>query len=338
METERLGARGTWIERFRRLLDRIDGEGPNDPRFAVVLAERAVDIARKAPAEVSTEAVWRALAIYGGALRFAERFVESKAAALASWSALHAGRPVSRADEAELCGRLAFLLRDLRECEEAKVMADRKVQLAQSPQEKAKALLDLCLVLWDAGDADWASIRENGRRALALLDPVQEPAYYRAALQMVLVGSAEDETFAEAGLEALLRQYCKEETAQPGSYGYANQLWIVGLVTRRLGQADQARGAFQEAQSIFLSLSNHVRAAVVTMELAILELESGRNAEVLRLAGELFPFFQAVRHRSREAWASLALFCQAALEGRLTAGAAKQYKASFLRQASREGQ
>lgn len=330
METERLGARGTWIERFRRLLDRIDGEILGDPRFGASLAKRALRLTSNAPEPFAYEAAWRALGVYGGALRASERYAEARAMLFASWAALQSKPEVAKEDEAELCGRLAFFFRDVREAEDAKAMAARKVELAVDPKTRAKALVDSCLVAWDAGDTDWSRFRESGLNVLRSLDHHEEPAYYRTALQMFLVASAEDDEAQNLELAVWLKEYCAFEKAPPGSVGFATRNWVVGLVLRRLGRIEGARQALNDAQRTYLGVGNLEHAATAVMDLAILELAQGRNDEVVRLAGKLFPIFGSLRYRNREAWSSLTLFCRAALDGSLTLHAAKRYRARFM--------
>ncbi|MEM1203289.1 MAG: hypothetical protein AAGN66_08675 [Acidobacteriota bacterium] len=328
--------RDTWIGRFRRLLDGIDGEILGDPRFAVAMAEHALRLTPTAPGRVSCEATWRALAVYGSALRAAERFSEARAALFTSWATLHSGSRVAVEDEADLCGRLAFFFRDVREAEAAKAMTERKVQLATDSRTRAQALVDQCLILWEAGEADWASLRSLSSEALGTLDPTLDFPFYRTALQTVLVATAEDPAADLAGLPGLLERFEDlEGGADQRGARSANRDWVTGIVLRRLGDIHRSRLSLERARETYLGLGSLIDAATVTMDLAILALESRDPDRVVELAGEMFPLFGAVRYQ-REAWASLALFCRAALEGRLTAEAARRYKASFSRQASRE--
>jgi len=65
-------------------------------------------------------------------------------------------------------------------------------------------------------------------------------------------------------------------------------------------------------------MSARTSAAVATLELAVLYLEEGRNAEVQGIAAELAPVFAAQRV-ARETLAAVDLFCQAVRQETITA-------------------
>lgn len=321
-----------WIVRFRRLLAGVDQETQRNPSFAMVLAKRAVRIAKAAPAQDRNEANWRSLAVLGGAMRSAERLEDARAVLYASWLALNtAGR--KPLDEAELCSRLALLHRDLRQFDRAESLILRQIELADEPRAVARALLDRALVQWESGSTDLAKIAAGAREALSKLgDPPhkEDEPYYRVGIQFALVTSALDPLSDPDLLLPMLWQFFSWAPPDRECLSGAKAIWLQGLVFRRLGRFDEARESFRTARRRFVSLEHSKLSALVTVDWGILELESGNRAEVVRLAGEAFPLFRGLQLHP-EALTCLALFCRAAANDTLTASMANRLRTQLER-------
>ncbi|HYX24555.1 MAG TPA: hypothetical protein VFC23_10425, partial [Thermoanaerobaculia bacterium] len=95
-----------------------------------------------------------------------------------------------------------------------------------------------------------------------------------------------------------------------------------------LGERERARTAFEEVRREFTERGMGYDTALVSLELAALDLEDGRTAEVKELAREMVTVFRA-QEVQREALAALLLFRRAALKERATAELARDV-AEFL--------
>lgn len=86
--------------------------------------------------------------------------------------------------------------------------------------------------------------------------------------------------------------------------------WLEGLVARGLGELEAAEEAFLDARSGFLTIERLDNLATVSLDLAEVLAQQGRMSEVLTLAAEAIPFFDASKAQS-EALAALTLLRQA---------------------------
>ena len=93
--------------------------------------------------------------------------------------------------------------------------------------------------------------------------------------------------------------------------------WLEGMVARSLGRPEQAEGCLAEARDGFIRLGIAHDAALVSLELAALLADQGRNLEVCRLATEMITIFES-RECRQETLAALILLRQAAERGRVT--------------------
>jgi transcriptional regulator with XRE-family HTH domain/tetratricopeptide (TPR) repeat protein len=86
--------------------------------------------------------------------------------------------------------------------------------------------------------------------------------------------------------------------------------WLEGRVAAGLGGPDEARSAFEEVREGFEKRRLAYDTALVSLELAILDLAAGRTAEVRTVAQQMVWIFSA-QEVHREALAALALFREA---------------------------
>lgn len=108
--------------------------------------------------------------------------------------------------------------------------------------------------------------------------------------------------------------------------------WLEGLIAHALDRGELAEGALQEARRGFIELSLPFETALVSLDLALVYLESGKAREVAGLASEAVTLFRS-RQIHREAVAGLLLFREAAQRDQVTVKLVRRL-ADFL-QASR---
>ena len=247
-----------------------------------------------------------------------------------AWSDWNAGAPADFCPLGQwrLHDLEASLRRDQRRFADALDCIERA--LASAPlQARVRILLNKQFVLEQAGEIEAAlGVLDE---AASLLDATPEPRL-RWVLEINRVtmlchrGRYPD---AEARLPGL-----KELTARLGNkLDAARVVWVTGRVAAGLGRRTEAVTAFEEVQQTFSALRIGFDAALVSIELAILYLEEGRNAEVAVLAEDMMSVFRVQRVR-RETLAALRIFCEAAQAGAATVQLARRLQ-DYLQRARR---
>lgn len=156
---------------------------------------------------------------------------------------------------------------------------------------------------------------EVTRAALEDLSPVREPRLYMNArynLALYLLESGDTGQAAEV-LENdadLHRQF-------PEHWVQLRLTWLRGRIAAARKDLASAEAAFSDARDGFLNLGIGYDAAMVSMDLAILYLRQGRDAELKTVASEMVPVFRT-QDVHREALAALVLFLEAVREERVT--------------------
>ncbi|MCP4547142.1 MAG: tetratricopeptide repeat protein, partial [bacterium] len=251
---------------------------------------------------------------WGGIHRTMAHFDHAEVAYLFAYELL---RQVARPIElVELLGRLAFLRRDQRRLPEAREFAEEALAIAR-----------------DAGDAIWipralvyvANIIERAnheeatpyyREALRSLTFESDPFFYRSAtigLATVLCSSPEPDP---AELTRLVER-AVEIIPESATLRGVHVRWLQGLALRKTQRFQEAEDCFRTARDGLIRFGMPTYAAAATMDLALLFLEQAQHDKTTQLAGEIFPFFHALRH-DREAIHSLKVFVDAALGQKLT--------------------
>jgi transcriptional regulator with XRE-family HTH domain/tetratricopeptide (TPR) repeat protein len=105
-------------------------------------------------------------------------------------------------------------------------------------------------------------------------------------------------------------------------------LWLTARVNVGKGRREEAEAALEQVQQAFTARDLPYDAALAGLELAILWLEAGRTAEVQRLVLGMNWIFVS-KKITREALASLSLFCEAARRDAATAELARQVSAEI---------
>jgi tetratricopeptide (TPR) repeat protein len=100
--------------------------------------------------------------------------------------------------------------------------------------------------------------------------------------------------------------------------------WLDAKIAAGLGRLAEAEAGFERVRKEFLARGIAYNTALVSLELAVLLLEQGRTTEVQRIAAELLPMFEA-QQVTREALATVKLFCDAARKERITAEMARAW-------------
>lgn len=106
--------------------------------------------------------------------------------------------------------------------------------------------------------------------------------------------------------------------------------WLSGRLAGATGRRDEARAAFKVVASEFGKRGSGYNAALVSLEMAILDLEDGRSGDVRRLAEQMVWIFSS-RGVHREALAALTLFRQAVEAETVTADLARRVLAYLER-------
>jgi tetratricopeptide (TPR) repeat protein len=220
---------------------------------------------------------------------------------------------------------------------EALEILDRVIELytEDDPEHRdahraGRALVKKALAITQMG-APESAIRYL-RDAMGLVDRDREPRLWLCLEHNLLSALVSTGRYREAeahrpGVEEACRR-----TGTP--LDLVRLRWVEGRIAVGLGDREQARKAFHEVRWELGERGMGYDTALVSLELAALELEEGRIAEVKELARETVAVFRA-QEVQREALAALLLFRRAALKERATAQLARDV-AEFLNRARHE--
>jgi len=286
-----------------RLIEASFQAGFDDPARAVALAELAIELAdRVDPAAygraLALDVKARAWAYLGNARRLGSdlRGAQEALDLAQSLSNEGSGDPL---EQARILDLRASLAADRGRFEEAIELLDMVIDIygeIREPHRLGRALLGKGVVVGHQGDP--ATAATLIRRSLPLLDRESEPrlllwASHNLAWFIDEAGRPEE---AAAELESFAHLYDEF----PDAAAHTRRLWLAGRIAAGLGRAEEAEAALREVQRRFAAEGDAYDAAVVTMDLAALLLELGRNREVAALAAETFPVLvaQEVHHHA----------------------------------------
>lgn len=122
----------------------------------------------------------------------------------------------------------------------------------------------------------------------------------------------------------------------PEPLSQARLLWTRGLVFDALAQWRSAAQCFRKAREVFVGWKIAYDVALVTLDLAAVELEQGHTAEAAKLASEMLPIFRSLKIE-RENLATLRLLARALRQGEATVAAVRE-AAWRLRAPGRSGE
>lgn len=261
---------------------------------------------------------WEANAIrVAGELRAADRRFAELRARLA--------REVvgSEALHAEISSLEASLRIDQGQAREARRLLAQAAELYQNAgdsQALGRTLMKWALVERRQDDLEAAVTVQ--RRALDLLDATADPRLYLQAVSNL--------AFYLLGLERMDEVQALLAGHQAGLEEHA--LWgtprtqiLRGRLALAHDDAATAEGLFLAARGGFLEVGDAVRAAVVSLDLALLYLAHGKTAELRRLARSMGQVFES-EDLHEEAMATVVLFQQAVAAESLTVEALRAWR------------
>ena len=232
---------------------------------------------------------------------------------------------LARIDELE--GSLRKDQRRLAEAEELLRRAAKMYRTTRNPTAEGRALVNLGLVLSDKGDPGRAI--KTTETALEKLAARRDSRLYLCARYNLayfeFLSGAPDR--AEEILETDAPLYAGHQEPSIA----LRKLWLEGNIAEARGETETAEEHYLRTREGFLAEGIGYDAAMVSMDLTLLYLASGRTSEVRRLAEEMYPIFEA-EDVHREALAALMLFQEAARQEELTAAAVREV-ARYLRDA-----
>ncbi|MFP5284755.1 MAG: hypothetical protein ACLGI9_03360, partial [Thermoanaerobaculia bacterium] len=173
-------------------------------------------------------------------------------------------------------------------------------QLLGDTRRAGRVLVNESYVLLEMGDLDHAI--PVLQKAEELIDPEREPRLILCARHNLLDNLSKAGRFAEA--RALLPQVRELSRSAGSQLDRVRLRWVEARIAAGLGEPDEARQAFSEAQRGLLDQHIAYDAALVSLEMATFLLQEGHTAEVRDLAREMIPIFQA-QDIHREALAAL---------------------------------
>jgi len=202
----------------------------------------------------------------------------------------------------------ASLRRDQRRWSEALILHDRA--LAEAPQREAgRLLLSRSTTLILLGET--ARATETLREAATRIDARREPRQLWVLQFNLAANLCRSEQFAEA--EALISEVRELAIRLGNGLDLIRVLWIQGKVHAGFGRREEAIAAFQQVLRDFTNRKIPYDAALVGLELSVLNLEQGRATEVREVALGLAWIFTA-EGVDEETLKAIALFYDAALQ------------------------
>jgi tetratricopeptide (TPR) repeat protein len=235
-------------------------------------------------------------------------------------------------EEAKILDLRASLLADQGRFEQAAELLDEVIDIHDRLREahlKGRAMISKGVFLGYGGWPEEA-IRMI-RKGLGLLDWEGEPRLVLMArhnLAWFLNESGRSEEAAEQ-LERFRHTYARFDDP----WTALRLGWLSGRIAAGLGRFAEAEERLSEVRSRLFVDGRGYDAALVTLDLANLYLQEGRNTEVKALAAEMFLLFRS-KELHRQATAALTIFQQAAERDEVTPRLVRDI-AAYLRRARR---
>lgn len=296
------------------LCERVAAESirkaPNHPKEALELAELALLIAERLPGERT----W-ALRLQGyawahvsNARRVCNDLPGAEEAMVRARKLWEAGEP----GDPGLLNRawVPWIEAALRKDQRKFPMALKRIDeaLALDPGElRAEILLTASRIHSALGN--WEASTAALKEAVPLINPTREPRSAFALRFNLLVDLCHLERAAEAEPRLSEVRALAEKLGQ--ELDMTRVLWLEAKIAAGLGRFTIARAAFEQVQRVFREQELTFNYALVSLELGLLLLRQGYNAEAKQLAGEILQVFR-IQKIQREALAALQIFCDAA--------------------------
>ncbi len=302
-------------------------------------ADRALELARLAHrvAELAPEGVeaWRsrlegyALAFVANAQRVGGTLPIAEETFVRAWKLWNAGAGTGLLGEWRLLDLQASLLRDRRQFGEALDRLDRAL-IAAPRTSVGRILMNKASALEQMGEAKRAI--EALQEAAPLIDERREPRLFFGLRFNLVTNLLHLDRFEDASV--LLPEVQRLALAQRKELDVIRGVWLKGKVEAGLGHGEEARRAFEQVRGEFTARENASDCARVTMDLAVLLLELGPAEKVRDLAREMLWIFRS-QGLSKEAFAALKVFCDAARDDSATVELARRV-ALFLQRAQHD--
>jgi tetratricopeptide (TPR) repeat protein len=296
------------------LIDTSFEEGFRDTARAIELAELSILLATLLDGEhyghsVVQDLQARAWAYLGNARRIAFDLAGAETA-LDQAERLAEGGSADPLEEARILDLRASLLGDQGHFEQAADLLDVVIDIyddLREPHRKGRAMISKGVFLGHGGWPEEAILQI--RKGLALVDREREPRLVLAARHN-LAWFLNDCGKSEDALQQIARfRHAYQEF--PDSWTELRLAWLNGRIAARLGRINEAEDTLIEVRQQLLDEGHGYDASLVTLDLAKLYLQQGRNAEVRELAAGMLDVFLS-QDVHRQAAAALAVFQQAA--------------------------
>lgn len=222
------------------------------------------------------------------------------------WEAGAPGDPERLLDEARALSLEASLRHDQRRLPEALDLLDRAIAADRNGDHTGRFLIKQAKTLEEIDRYDEAI--ETLERALPRIDGEREPRLLWGLRFNLLEYLFKVGRYVEA--ETMIKGVREEAILRGNELDLVRLTWLGARIAALRGQAQEAEAAFEQVRKAFLARSIAYDAALVTFELAVFYLREGRFAEVQELTRQLLPVFKA-QQVSREAFATVKLFCEA---------------------------
>jgi tetratricopeptide (TPR) repeat protein len=316
-----------------RLVDESFRAGFFDPSEAVALAELAIELTDKVDPETYGRSVvidlkGRVWGFLGNARRVSSDRRGAEDALELAQSLIDEGS-ADPLEQARILDFKASLSADRGRFEDAVELLDMVIDIyreIREPHWMGRALLSKGVVLGHQGDPDGAAALLL--ESITLLDLDREPhlliyAHHNFAWFADEAGRHEE---AQEHFERIAPLY--DTLADAATE--VRRIWLQGRIAAGLERFAEAESALREVQRRFTEQGLAYDAAVVTMDLAALLLDLGRNREVAEIAAETFPILvaQQVHHHTL---AALVAFTHALEMDCATPELARQISAFLLR-------
>lgn len=240
------------------------------------------------------------------------------------------GEPMERAVLLDL---RASLLRAQRRQPEAIRVLQRAITIFREIGETHRAgrsLIGMSVIFETMGESE--RVIPTLYEALELIDAEREPrmllnVWHNLIHALVTLGR-----FMEAQKLAIQARPLFKRFTEPTVVN--RRRWVDGAIARGLGQEKQAETHFLAARAGFLEEGAPYEVALVSLELAGLYLDQGRNAEAARVTEEALPIFTS-RGINRESLAAFLYWKEAVEAGREATGLAAAV-AAFLKRSRQD--
>ncbi len=312
-----------WTEEiFFRFTERCNEVTFENPRHGLEVSRHAPELARKVAPRATQPALihMTALAVLGSGYRAVGNCRESEKSYAA---ALVYARELSELETAELKLRIAYLRREQRRFKAAFELINEAIRTYRRDGDLTRPhFLGCCylargLIHWEDGSAGHAILDLS--RALNHIDIEFDSKVYYSAMHNLAVALADcPDPRALGEVEKLLKQAQRRIPYRGRHLSKFKIKWLKGLIHLRFGLTRQGERLLQAARKGFIELGAAHEVAVVSLDLALLHLDEGREPwEIEAFAVETYRLCRDLS-ADEEALAALAIWRHAAAQGELT--------------------